>query len=280
MARLMNDQSNLFSPETWQDSLNATGLLVSVPGPTPYALPDGPTIGRHGPDRVLVPASQRQAKVKGLMTLVTSGLIGIDSSASADLQSRLANRLVQRLDMAGSTLFRLTWRQRTTPLGRRYLERAALVPRTNDSACISWPTPQRSDTTGGQAKRSDGRSNLNDYAMLSAWATPCVPNGGRITANRADMGKHQDGTKAQIGLENQARLAAFGETPHGYLLGPSGWEIVPACGQLNPRHAAWMQGLPAIWDICSLRAADTLSRSSRKRKRAPCACVDTETRST
>ena len=43
----------------------------------------------------------QRAKDKGLQTLVTSGLIGHDSSASATLQQFLENRLVQRLDMGG-----------------------------------------------------------------------------------------------------------------------------------------------------------------------------------
>jgi hypothetical protein len=230
-------------------------------------------------------------------------------------------------------------------------------------------------TGGGQAKRSDGRANLNDFAMLAgwktptacspnslrgsgqepadreagghavniqdqvrlvAWKTPCVPNGGRISGNPTDIGKHQDGTKAQIGLENEAKLAGWGtptgqdskhgtlseseaqrdlnnlrnqvhfagwptpmagtpaqngnneagnndssrktvamcqwpvdpsmdsgETPIGYLLGPNGWEIVPACGQLNASHSRWLMSLPASWDVAAIRAF----RSLKKRKR-------------
>lgn len=212
------------------------------------------------------------------------------------------------------------------------------------TSLASWPTPQLSDTTGGgQAKRSDGRANLNDFVMLASWPTPgsnegsgkmrpsreatnrttgylaematltswptptmlagwktpCVPNGGRISGNKTDIGKHHDGTKAQIGLENEAklsgwqtpttndgkgsdytytqgnhdnpflklpgeaRLTAFGQTPTGCLLGPNGWEIVPASGQLNPAHSRWLQGVPQEWD----QAAIAAFRSLKKRKR-------------
>ena len=199
-------------------------------------------------------------------------------------------------------------------------------------------------------------------AQLAGWKTPCVPNGGRISGNQTDIGKHQDGTKAQIGLENEAKLSGWttpqahdqtgrskgqkeihgtthgcaclvsearlgawptpmaetpaqkgyneagnndssrktvemcqwptpapgtlsiaeqinvarstdsGETPIGYLLGPNGWEIVPASGQLNASHSRWLMGLPAIWD----QAAIAAFRSLKARKRGLRGSVDTE----
>jgi hypothetical protein len=75
------------------------------------------------------------------MTLVTSGRIGFGSSASADLQQSLVNRLMQRFDMAGSTLFVETWKRRSTPLRRRYWEHTARARRTSVKGCTSVPTP-------------------------------------------------------------------------------------------------------------------------------------------
>ena len=139
-------------------------------------------------------------------------------------------------------------------------------------------------------------------AQLAGWKTLCVPNGGRISGNSEDIGKHRDGTKAQIGLENEAKLSGwntpqerdwkgpegrsykgetmdlnlqaaaaaaafpnpsmdFGGKPIGYLLGPNGWEIVPASGQLNAAHSRWLMGLPPAWDDCGV----TAMASSRKR---------------
>ena len=46
-------------------------------------------------------------------------------------------------------------------------------------------------------------------ASLAGWKTPCVPNGGRISGNKTNIGAHRDGTKAQIGLENEARLVGW-----------------------------------------------------------------------
>ena len=64
------------------------------------------------------------------------------------LQSSLESRLLQRLDTAGSTLFKLTWRRSITPLGRRLLERAVSVRRTSGSGCTSWPTPRATGSDG------------------------------------------------------------------------------------------------------------------------------------
>jgi len=85
-----------------------------------------------------------------------------------------------RLDTAGSTLFKLTWKGRTTPLGRRYLERAAPARRTSGSGCTSWPSPQAHDSCGTRTEeqyakgklRGHGQANLNDFATLAAWHTP------------------------------------------------------------------------------------------------------------
>jgi hypothetical protein len=149
---------------------------------------------------------------------------------------------------------------------------------------------------------------LPSIAQLAGWKTPCVPNGGRISGNTEDLGKHRDGTKAQIGLENEAKLSgwttprptdenmarrspeameremnrpdagsnlaieaqltAFGDGPIGFLLGPNGWEIVPASGQLNAAHSRWLMALPPAWDACGVTAMESL-RKRRKRLLKP-----------
>lgn len=208
------------------------------------------------------------------------------------------------------------------------------------ASLTAWGTPAARDWKSGDASQETMDKNarpLNELAMLAGWKTPCVPNGGRISGNTSDIGKHQDGTKAQIGLENEAKLSGWttpqahdetgrskgqkeihgtmhgcaclvsearlsgwqtpkvasgdyqysggdhdkvalnlsgeaklaaqstdsGETPIGYLLGPDGWEIVPALGQLNAGHSRWLMGLPADWDQAGIAA----SRSLKKRKR-------------
>jgi len=156
----------------------------------------------------------------------------------------------------------------------------------------SWPITRAIDGEKGQRTeaglaaeiaRKGHLDELPSIAQLAGWKTPCVPNGGRISGNTEDLGKHRDGTKAQIGLENKAKLSgwttprptdenmaidaqltAFGDGPIGFLLGPNGWEIVPASGQLNAAHSRWLMGLPPAWDDCGV----TAMASSSKRPKA------------
>lgn len=82
----------------------------------------------------------------------------------------------------------------------------------NASHLASWPTPQTHDvTTRGNTEADHHYSahDLSNAAVLASWPTPCVPNGGRVSSNKKDMNKHLDGTKAQIGLENAARLSSW-----------------------------------------------------------------------
>jgi len=184
MEKLTADQFSLFNPTTSEDSSACICSLESQSGTTLSTSPDGPTTAPCGQDRAPVRVSARQAKAKGLTTLATSGRIGLDSSESAALQSCLESRLMTLLDTAGSTLFKLTWKRKRTPLGRRYLERAASVLRTSASGCTSVPTP--CTVTGGaesaERKKELGRmesggGDLQAVALLSAVPSPCTPNG-------------------------------------------------------------------------------------------------------
>ena len=296
----MSDQLPMFEPMTSLDILNATSSPESESGPTPLGLRDGLTTAKSGLAPAPANPSARPAKAKRSTTKGIFGQSGFHSSKHENLSYALGSKLRQSTDSLGSTLFSLTWMTRATPAGRSISALRASEPLTEGSVFIGWPTPKSSDMTGGQAKRSVGRANLSDFAMLAGWKTPCVPNGGRISGNTEDIGKHRDGTKAQIGLENEAklsgwttpqahdetglskgqkeihgtmrsrtclareaRLTAFGETPIGYLLGPDGWEIVPASGQLNAAHSRWLMGLPPVWDACGVTAME-LSRKRRK----------------
>ena len=74
----------------------------------------------------------------------------------------------------------------------------------NLATLAGWPTPQSSDMTGGgQAKRADGRANLNDFSMLAAWNSP--------RANDAEK-RGKVAEDLRNGLVNDAVLAG-GATP-------------------------------------------------------------------
>jgi hypothetical protein len=149
----------------------------------PYDSPDGPITDLFGREVAPVRVSAPQEKVKGLQTLVISGHIGHPSSGSAALQQSLESRLHQRLDMAGSTLFTLTWKRRRTPLGRPYLERAASVRRTSGNGCTSVSTPNT--PSGGPNSKSTathtGGRDLDGVVTLAAVPTPNTMDGGQTS---------------------------------------------------------------------------------------------------
>jgi len=263
-------------------------------GRTRSDLRGGQTTDLCGADRALARPSRSPGKAQDLATLVTSGLCGKSSSWSLALQSCLESRLRVRLDTAGSTLFTLIWKDRVTPLGLRYLERAVSGHHIGDSGYIGWPTPQTHDVTTRGNTKADHHTfphDLSNAVLLAGWKTPtagCVGKGGaQDPAKRLEGGHAVDlqdqvrlagwgtpaardwksGDASQETLDRNARplseqvqLTAFGETPIGYLLGLNGWEIVPACGQLNAAHSRWLQGFPIEWDVC----AAMVTRSRRR----------------
>src|SRR5271166_4776745 len=164
---------------TWQQPTfevlpNAISSQGSLFGPTLFDWPDGPTSASAGPEAAPVPVSPVRAKEAGLMTLVTSGRNFIGSSASAALQQSLESSLRTRLDTAGGTLYRLTWKVRHTPLRRRYLVRRVLEVQTRDIACTlsGWPTATK----------------------LAGWSTPSARD-WKDTEGMATTGTNPDGSK-------------------------------------------------------------------------------------
>ncbi len=132
------------------------------------------------------------------MTSATSGPNGSGSYASACLQSSLASRLRARLDSRGSTLFRLTWKERATPSGRRICALRALVLRTSDSASTSalsmWPTAtaQDGDSSGSRGPSSHTGRTLTDVAR-SSW-----PAAKASDADRGGCEAHRDGRRSNL----------------------------------------------------------------------------------
>ena len=102
----------------------------------------------------------------------TFGPTGSGSLRSANLQSYLASKLMQRFAGDGWTLFRLTWKDKVTPSGRPYCLLRASKPRTQDTDYSSWPTPcQQDGPNGGPAQ---GIDRLPGSAALASWPTPCA----------------------------------------------------------------------------------------------------------
>src|SRR5579885_3223446 len=157
---------------------NATSSQGSGSGPARSGSPESPTICPSGPAPARASRSAPPASVGDLTTIATSGPIGSGSSASAALQSSLASRLRTAMDSNGSTLYRLTWKERVTPSGRRICALRASAPRTSGRGCTSWPTPTSALADKGvrssvNAIREAMRTSGPDLAAaaLSSWPT-------------------------------------------------------------------------------------------------------------
>ncbi len=170
-------------PRTWLSSPSATSLLESESGRLHFAKLVGEMTSEFGLAAVRASLSPRQAKVLGLTTSGICGPHGTTSSASAALQSSLANKLQARMPLSGGILFKLTWKQRVTPQGRVICALRASVPRTSDSDCGGWGTPTK-DEAGGTPEQFLARkaalegacgvslTALNLQAQLASWPTP------------------------------------------------------------------------------------------------------------
>ena len=128
------------NPATLPDTPNTISSPASAFGPTPCDVQAGPIAALFGQALAHANLSARQAKELGLLTSGTCGPRSTISSASAALTSSLASRLQAKTASLGSTLYRLTWKERTTPAGRSIPALRASVRRTSDNDFIGWPT--------------------------------------------------------------------------------------------------------------------------------------------
>jgi len=137
---------------TSSNTPNAISLLESASGATLCGSPTGQTTNPFGLEAAPANLSVSPAPAEALPTSGTCGQFGSISSASAALESSLVNKLKQRLDTDGSTLFKLTWKQKVTPAGRSVsLLRVSKRP-ISDSAFGSWPTPNANEDAAGSLR--------------------------------------------------------------------------------------------------------------------------------
>jgi hypothetical protein len=183
---------------TLLDIHNATSSLESECGRLLFAAPDGRIIALSGQEVARANLSARQAKALGLLTSGTYGQHSTTSSESAALMSSLASRLQARTASLGSTLYKLTWKERVTPQGRSISALRASVPRTSGSDCSGWPTPATSDYKGGylggrirngklSTDRLDVTAQLASFAGIHSISTSSGDTGARTAKAKANL---------------------------------------------------------------------------------------------
>jgi len=226
----MTDQLQMFNQTTSTDIPNATSSLGSASGHTPSGRQVSQTIHPYGQDHAPANRSHQQGAEQAQQTSDISGPNSTVWSKSAALQESLVSRLQVRLEPLGSTLYKLTWRKKTTPQGWSYSQLVASAHRTKDKDCSGlpkthWPTPIKSDARGSAGAEPRKMAELPNLVKLTG------PT--RLTAT------------------GQIQIGSTAEMTNG--------------GQLDPAHSRWLMGLPTEWDDCA--ATVTLS-SHRKRKRS------------
>jgi hypothetical protein len=269
-----------------QGTPSAISLRVLESGATHYVNQDGLIVDLFGQVVARANPSALPATVQEQPTSATCGPSGLSSLSSADLTLSLGNKLKARLSTVGSTLFNLTWKEKTTSLGLRVSLLRASVRRISDTDCTSWRSPQRSDGEGGVMEirpGTAGKYKLRDEVHLASWPTPTVDSASNrtkpyaqgglpltVAANLASWpttstrdhkggyvgGRMRDGKISTDTLDVTAQLA-FGQPPIGLTVKTE----KPA--QLNPAHSRWLMGLPPEWDVCAPTATPS-SRKSRK----------------
>ena len=192
---------------TYAATTSTTSSPESACGPTPCDGQGGKTTGQSGPEAAPVSLSARQAKAAGLLTSGTFGPRSSISLESAALASSLGNRLRQRTDSVGSTLYKLTWRGRGTPSGRTISALRASARRTSDNDCTlpqsAWPTPTTRDWKGATENtltRADGRPRhdiLDHAALLTGWPTPMA---GTPAQNGNNAAGNNDSSRKTVAL--------------------------------------------------------------------------------
>jgi len=211
----------------WVDTLNAISSQASEAGASRSGSQDGQTTVLFGPAPALASLSARQAEGRGLLTSGTSGRIGITSSASANLQSYLANKLQAKTASAGSTLYKLTWKQRDTPSRQKIFALRASAHRTSDSASglSGWPTPTTMDGgntgTAWEKRREKVKEKLGNgngfglilpmASQLAGWPTPIRQDASDSarTTTAAQKWKTDDRLAAAHTSLDAARLAGW-----------------------------------------------------------------------
>jgi len=147
----MLKQMNLF------DMRKFTSSRASGSGATHSETPDGRTIDPSSPDHAHASHSHQPEKKKAQSQKPTSGRKCFDSSPvyqrAKDRQQSLENRLRKKLVRLGSTLYKQTWREKSTPQGWLFFQLVASAHRISGNGSTglqtTWNSPTAMDGNRG-----------------------------------------------------------------------------------------------------------------------------------
>lgn len=166
-----------------------------------------------GQDHARASLSARQVKELGLLTSGTYGRRGFTLYQSEDLSHFLESKLQERTALLGSTLYKLTWKDWTTPAGRLLRLLRASARHTSANGCTGRHTPLARDGDKLDARPPAIEKRIRDGREIglamearmcsqAGWATPKASDGsgGRTTETKGGGNVH---------LDKQARLSGW-----------------------------------------------------------------------
>ena len=225
----MTDQLQMFNQTMSRDTPKPISLPASESGHTHLDRQVSQTIHPSGQDHAPANPSRQQGAEQAQQTSDISGPNSTVWSRSAALQESLVSRLQVKLEPLGSTLYKLTWRKKTTPQGWSYSQLVASAHRTKDKDCTGlpkthWPSPISS--TGGPSKdpmnprKQNSGNPLATAAQLAHWSTTRTTDGTggprpvEIRDGKAVRVSKTTGQTFGINLADQAKLSHW-PTPLG-----------------------------------------------------------------
>ena len=190
----------MYSQKTLKDSPSATSSRESEDGQQQLDLLAGMMSDPCGQEAHPASHSVQPGTEKDKTMSDTCGLSSSISSASARLQSSLESRLRQPLERAGSTIYKMTWKQKATPAQWPYCQLAASVPRTKGI-----------DSSMSQKRVADAQCDLSrDIARDNEEAkriqkAQCQSEHGSDVPDRCGPGDAQQGICTGDGLQGRRK---------------------------------------------------------------------------